>query len=82
VAIQVLKVKVRICDICGAEEGVCRYRVSRLEQSPRTVTVDLCAEHGAGLERVLEAKPVPRRKARAVTPIKEVKARAKPARKR
>lgn len=76
-AIQVIKTKVRICDICGAQERVCRYRVSKLEDEPRTVTVDLCDEHGHGLERVLDAKPVPRRKARAVTPLKEVKAAKK-----
>lgn len=78
-AIKVLRV--RVCDICGNEEGVCRYRVSKLEGDTRTVTVDLCPTHGAAMELTLESKPVPRRKARAVTPMKEITATRRKARK-
>lgn len=67
--------RVRACDVCGSTENACRYRLSRLEKDPRTVTVDLCETHCAPIELVVKAKPVPRRKERAVTTVKAVRKR-------
>lgn len=68
-------IRVRVCDVCAREDSTARYRVSRVEPDPRTATVDLCEEHGAGVVTALEARPVAHRKQRAVTPMKEVTAR-------
>jgi hypothetical protein len=81
-AVEVLKVRYRICDLCGSKEDVSRWRVARIENDPRMVTVDLCREHADPLAKVLEAKPVPHRKARAVTPKREVAARKRAAAKK
>ena len=69
--------RTRICDVDGDGEGVVRYRISRLEKSARTVTLDLCETDAEPLEKLLKAKPVPRRKSRPVTSIADVKKAAK-----
>jgi len=81
-AVKVLKTRIRICDLCGSEDGVLRWRVARLEVDPRMVTLDLCSSHSAPLAETLDSKPVPGRKARAVTPLREVTARKRTAKKR
>jgi hypothetical protein len=69
--------KVVECDVCGSAEGVCRYRLSKTEVNPRTVTMDLCEEHGAPVEELMQKKPNPHRRSRKVASIAEVKSVAK-----
>lgn len=77
--------RVRFCDFpgCNSDQGVCRFKITKLEteDGPRTVTLDLCIEHAAPLIPILEAKPANRRNGRTVTPLKEVTARKKTAKK-
>ena len=68
--------RVRVCDVCESENGVCRYRVAKLEGEPQTITLDLCVEHAAPLEPLLEVKPADRRR-RPVVPMEEVRAQKK-----
>ena len=79
----------RVCDICESEDGVCRYRITRLEdgdsKGQQTVTADLCAEHSKGARAVLEKAPAPRRGRKPVRPVvslDEIEAEKKPARKK
>lgn len=71
--------RVRVCDICESAEGVCRFRITKLEGAfQRTVTTDLCGEHGGTVEAAMSAAPVPRRgrkSGRPVTPVAEINAR-------
>lgn len=71
-------IKKRVCDLCGSDDDVMRVRISLLNESTRTATVDVCAEHREPLVQVMGAKPSTGvRKRRQVTPKKEVKKRAK-----
>lgn len=76
----------RVCDICENEEGVCRYRITKLEGSAqRTSTVDLCENHGGTVEMAMHAAPTPRRgrkSARPVVSLDQIEAQKKPARKK
>lgn len=63
----------RVCDACGQTDDVKRYRLSRLDEEQRASTLDLCPDHGAPVERLLELrKEVPRGRKRTVTPMREV----------
>lgn len=60
----------RVCDICESDDGVCRYRITKLEGvAQQTVTSDLCVEHGADVERAMNAAPAPRRGRKAAKPV-------------
>lgn len=78
----------RVCDICESEEGVCRYRITKLEDaSQRTVTSDLCREHAADVENAIQVAPMPRRGRKSAKPVVSLseiqkKANKKPAAKR
>lgn len=80
--------RTRVCDTCGSEHGVCRYRITKLEgvQSQTTVTADVCDENPHTLEEIIGAAPAPRRgrkSARPVVSVDEIAAKkAAPARKR
>lgn len=67
--------RVRVCDFPGCEHDtdVCRYRIAKLEDDARTITLDLCGEHAAPLEPLLDVKPADRRR-RPVTSMNEVRA--------
>lgn len=58
--------------MCGTDGNVHRFRVSREEPERKTVSVDLCAEHSSPLEAVFDARPVPKRRRRQVTPLESV----------
>lgn len=76
----------RVCDICESEEGVCRYRITKLEGvHQQTVTSDLCTEHQAQVEEAIVTAPIPsrgRKTAHPVVSLDEVAAKKKPAAKR
>lgn len=69
----------RVCDVCGSDDGVCRYRITKLEgfritkleraADQRTVTADLCTEHGVALEDAMLAAPVTRRGRKSTKPV-------------
>lgn len=62
--------RMRVCDICGNEQGVCRYRITKLEDSAqRTGTVDLCSEHGDVVEAAMGAAPMSRRGRKSAKPV-------------
>lgn len=76
----------RVCDICESEDGVCRYRITKLEDnSQRTVTTDLCVEHAEDVENAIQVAPAPRRgrkSAKPVVSLNDIKTKKKaPARK-
>lgn len=66
----------RVCDICEGDDGVCRFRITKLEGSAqRTVTSDLCVECGTDVETAMNAAPTPRRgrkTARPVVPLDQI----------
>lgn len=63
-------VRERVCDICESNEGVCRYRITKIEgNGQRTSTVDLCEEHGGTVEDAMSAAPTPRRGSKATRPV-------------
>lgn len=72
----------RVCDQCGAGEGVRRVRISLLDDKTRTVTVDLCSEHAAPMVTAMNSKPTGLRKQRTVTPKREVTAKKRTTRAR
>ena len=74
-AIQV--VRMRVCDVCGSDQSVKKYRLVRVEGKTRMITMDLCDEHGTPIEELMAAKPVPRRTKRKVTPLAEAKSATK-----
>lgn len=60
----------RVCDICENEDGVNRYRITKLEEATqRTVTSDLCVEHAEGLEQAIKVSPMPRRGRKTARPV-------------
>lgn len=60
----------RVCDICESDDGVCRYRITKLEGvSQRTVTSDLCVQHGEGVEAAIDVAPLPRRGRKTARPV-------------
>lgn len=60
----------RVCDICESEDGVCRYRITLLDDGgQQTVTTDLCAEHGNPVQLALDSSPVPRRGRKPARPV-------------
>lgn len=60
----------RVCDICESEEGVCRYRITKLEDATqRTVTSDLCVEHSEDVENAIQVAPAPRRGRKSAKPV-------------
>lgn len=71
----------RVCDICESDDNVCRYRITKLEGSrQRTVTTDLCAEHGGSVQTAMEAAPVStrgRKSGRPVVSLDEIDAKKK-----
>lgn len=71
----------RVCDICESEDGVCRYRITKLEDSSqRTVTTDLCFEHAEDVENAIQVAPAPRRgrkTAKPVVSLSEIKTKKK-----
>lgn len=76
-------IRKRVCDICSSDDGVCRYRITKLEEtSQRTVTTDLCGEHGEMVERAVVSAPTPRRGRKSSKPVvslDEINAKKKPA---
>jgi hypothetical protein len=75
-----------VCDICESDNGVRRYRITKLEDTrQRTVTTDLCVEHHSQVEQAISVAPAPRRgrkTPRPVVSLDEVAAQKKPARKK
>jgi hypothetical protein len=60
----------RVCDICESDDGVCRYRITKLEgTTQRTVTSDLCLEHAEGVQIAMDAAPQPRRGRKSARPV-------------
>jgi hypothetical protein len=60
----------RVCDICESEDGVSRYRITRLEGNhQQTVTSDLCIEHGGPVEAAIQTAPQPRRGRKSAKPV-------------
>lgn len=60
----------RVCDVCESADGVCRYRITKLEGSAQhTVTSDLCTEHAEGVQLAIDAAPVPRRGRKTAKPV-------------
>lgn len=60
----------RVCDICESEDGVCRYRITKLEGvHQQTVTSDLCVEHQVQVEQAIETAPLPRRARKTGRPV-------------
>jgi hypothetical protein len=76
----------RVCDICENDNGVRRYRITKLEDTrQRTVTTDLCADHSSQVEEAIDTAPAPRRGRKGPRPVvslDEVAAKKKPARKK
>lgn len=70
-----------VCNICGSEEGVVRYRITRTEDR-RGGNVDMCSEHGAPLEEALGTLSVRPVRGRTVTPMSAIKKTAKKTAKR
>lgn len=60
----------RVCDICESDDGVSRYRITKLENgSQRTVTSDLCVEHAEDVENAIQVAPAPRRGRKSAKPV-------------
>lgn len=69
--------------MCSGKENVYKVRISLLNESTKTATVDLCETCRQPMVRAMDAKPVGVRQRRAVTPKKEVATRRRaPARKK
>lgn len=69
-----------ICDICGGDEGVSRYRFTRVRDD-RKITADLCAEHAGIIEELFKLMPAGKRgqtRARPVLTEAEIVAKRKP----
>ena len=48
--------KLRVCDLCGSDEGVTTYRVGLVGKG-RGVSPDLCTEHEKPLKEAMAAVP-------------------------
>lgn len=55
-----------ICDVCGSPEGVTRYRITR---DGKTVSPDLCVEHGDMIEGLFKKMPTGQRGRSRARPV-------------
>jgi hypothetical protein len=68
-----------ICDICGIDGDIRRYRLTRTDNKT-SVTADLCPEHRELIDEIMTRKKKGRRTRRVYTP-EEIAAKRKPAKK-
>lgn len=60
----------RVCDICESDEGVTRYRITRLEGTrQQTATVDICSVNPHTIQEAVEAATLLRRGRKAGRPV-------------